>query len=65
MLPRSRDSHLEIEAMISNRDIGFVSAGQDADIKVDTFPFTRYGLLHGRVLSISQDAITRDKPNRP
>jgi hemolysin D len=51
--------------MISNRDIGFVSAGQDADIKVDTFPFTRYGLLHGRVLSISQDAITRDKPNRP
>ena len=61
-MPRSRDSRLEIEAMISNRDIGFVSAGQDAEIKVDTFPFTRYGLLHGRVLSISQDAITRDKP---
>jgi hemolysin D len=56
------DSRLEIEAMISNRDIGFVEAGQPAEIKVDTFNFTRYGLLHGRVLSISNDAISRDKP---
>ena len=36
---------LEVEAMISNRDIGFVHAGQDAQIKVDTFNFTRYGVL--------------------
>ena len=56
------DSHLEIEAMVSNRDIGFVYAGQDAEIKVDTFNFTRYGLLHGRVINVSQDAIVRDKP---
>src|SRR6476661_6811754 len=55
------DSRLEIEAMVSNRDIGFVHAGQDAEIKVDTFNFTRYGLLHGHVLSISQDAIIRDR----
>jgi hemolysin D len=57
------DSHLEIEAMVSNRDIGFVHAGQEAEIKVDTFNFTRYGLLHGRVLNVSQDAITRQKPD--
>jgi hemolysin D len=56
------DSHLEIEAMVSNRDIGFVHVGQDVEIKIDTFNFTRYGLLHGRVLSVSQDAITHDKP---
>jgi hemolysin D len=56
------DSHLEIEAMVSNRDIGFVHAGQVAEVKVDTFSFTRYGLLHGEVLNVSQDAITRDKP---
>ena len=60
------ESRLEIEAMVPNQDIGFVSAGQDAEIKVDTFNFTRYGLLHGRVLSVSQDAIARDKlPERP
>ena len=55
------DSRLEIEAMVSNRDIGFVRAGQLAEIKIDTFNFTRYGLLHGRVLSVSQDAIIRDR----
>jgi len=36
--------------MVSNRDIGFVHTGQDAEIKIDTFNFTRYGLLHGQVL---------------
>ena len=56
------DSHLEIEAMLSNRDVGFVQPGQLAEIKVDTFNFTKYGLLHGTVASISGDAIIREKP---
>lgn len=56
------DSRLEAEAMISNRDIGFVSAGQQAEVKIDTFNFTRYGLLRGKVASVSQDAIVREKP---
>ncbi|MBR0900705.1 HlyD family type I secretion periplasmic adaptor subunit [Bradyrhizobium tropiciagri] len=56
------DSHIEVEAMVPNRDIGFVSPGQEAEIKVDTFNFTRYGLLHGKVLAVSHDAIVRDKP---
>jgi hemolysin D len=55
------DTHLEIQARISNRDIGFVRAGQQVDIKIDTFPYTRYGLLHGEVESISADAVTSDE----
>jgi len=47
------DSDLEIEAMISSHDIGFVHAGQEAQIKIDTFSFTHYGLLHYTVRSIS------------
>jgi hemolysin D len=62
MLVVPTESRLEIEAMVSNRDIGFVEPGQDAAIKIDTFNFTRYGLLQGKVLSVSQDAITRNKP---
>ena len=58
------ESHLEVEAMISNRDIGFVSVGQQAEVKIDTFNFTRYGLLQGKVVSVSQDAIIRDEPNK-
>jgi len=56
------DSPLEIEAMVSNRDIGFVHLGQAAQVKIDTFNFTRYGLLHGKVTSVSRDAIARDRP---
>ena len=56
------DSHLEAEAMVPNRDIGFVHAGELAEIKIDTFNFTRYGLLHGTVVDVSQDSIARDKP---
>jgi hemolysin D len=55
------DSRLEIEAMVSNRDIGFVHPGQAADIKIDTFNYTRYGLLHGEVETVSGDAVTPDK----
>lgn len=47
---------LEVEAIVDNRDIGFVSRGQRAEVKVETFPFTRYGLLHGAVEQISVDA---------
>jgi hemolysin D len=54
------DSQLEIEATLANDDIGFVHEGQDVEIKVHTFNFTRYGLLHGRVISVSSDAIPRD-----
>jgi hemolysin D len=56
------ESQLEIEAMLSNRDIGFVHPGQKAEIKIDTFNFTRYGLLHGEVIGVSSDAITCDRP---
>jgi len=57
-----KDSKLEIEAMVPNRDIGFVHEGQDVEVKVDTFNFTKYGFIHGTVKSISQDAITQQKP---
>jgi hemolysin D len=54
------DSHLEIEVTLANDDIGFVHEGQDVEVKVHTFNFTHYGLLHGRVLSVSSDAISRE-----
>lgn len=56
-----RDAPLEVEALIENRDIGFIVPGQPAEVKVETFPYTRYGVLHGRVASVSSDAINDDK----
>ena len=49
---------LEIEAYVLNTDIGFVRVGQPVTIKVDTFPFTRYGTIEGRVTRVGADAIT-------
>jgi hemolysin D len=57
------DSRIEIEAMVENHDIGFVRAGQPAEIKIDTFNFTKYGLLHGTVVNVSADSIERSKPS--
>jgi hemolysin D len=56
------DSSVEVEAMVLNKDIGFVHEGDPAAIKIDTFNFTKYGLLHGKVVGVSQDAILREKP---
>jgi hemolysin D len=48
---------IEVEAKILNRDIGFVHEGQTASVKIDAFPFTRYGSVPGTVVSISRDAV--------
>ncbi|MFY8101140.1 MAG: HlyD family type I secretion periplasmic adaptor subunit [Allorhizobium sp.] len=48
---------LEIEAYLPNKDIGFVQEGQEVAVKVESFPFTRYGLLAGKVTRIARDAI--------
>jgi hemolysin D len=51
---------LEIEAMVLNRDIGFIRKGQIVEIKVESFPFSKYGLVNGRVARISPDALETD-----
>lgn len=56
-----RDETLEIEAQIENKDIGFVRPGQAATVKVESFPYTRYGYLDGVVDSVSHDAMQDEK----
>jgi len=52
-----KDSKLEIETTLANKDVGFVHKDQDVEIKIEAFTFTRYGLLHGKVTSVSQDVV--------
>jgi hemolysin D len=51
----------EIEAMVQNKDVGFVRAGQRVTVKLDAFPFTRYGTVEGEVTNVSRDANHDDK----
>ncbi|AEI44208.1 HlyD family type I secretion periplasmic adaptor subunit [Paenibacillus mucilaginosus] len=50
-------TELIVEGTLLNKDIGFVSAGQEVRVKIDTFPFQKYGTLRGEVTEISADAI--------
>jgi hemolysin D len=51
------DAVLEIESYLPNQDIGFVKEGQDAVVKIESFPFTRYGTINARVTRVARDAI--------
>ena len=51
------DGPVEIEAMIANKDIGFVDPGQSAVVKIEAFPFTRYGTIPGTVGRVSREAV--------
>jgi hemolysin D len=55
---------LQVEALVANLDIGFIKPGQDAVIKVDAFPFTRFGALHGKVVKIASGAIAEQDAKR-
>ena len=49
------------EVQLANRDVGFVRAGQPVKVKIETFSFTRYGLIDGRVLSVSRTVAAHDE----
>jgi hemolysin D len=50
-------STLVVEAMVLNRDAGFVREGQDVRVKLEAFPFTRYGVVDGTLTFMSRDAV--------
>jgi hemolysin D len=55
---------LQVEALVANLDIGFVRLGQSAVVKVDAFPFSRFGVLHGKVARIASEAIDEEQAKR-
>ena len=58
------DAGLEIEVYVLNKDIGFVKQGQEAVVKVESFPFTQYGTILARVTRIARDAIPEPEANQ-
>ncbi|MGE3303226.1 MAG: HlyD family efflux transporter periplasmic adaptor subunit [Hyphomonadaceae bacterium] len=48
---------LLVDAMVLNKDVGFVREGQMAEVKLEAFPFTRYGVVAARVERISHDSV--------
>lgn len=50
-----------IKAQVLNKDIGFIKPNMPVSIKIDTFDFQKYGILHGTIKSISQNSIQDEK----
>lgn len=55
------DSAIEAKVMVLNKDVGFVQAGQHVEIKVDAFPYTRYGTISGVVAHVSKDSVEDER----
>ena len=53
--------NLVIESEVSNQDIGYVTVGQAATVKVRTYNFVRFGSLDGVVEQVAADAIEDEK----
>jgi len=56
-----KDAQVTAEVVIDNKDIGFVNAGDSARIKLETFPYTRYGTVEAKVTSVTADAVNDEK----
>ena len=57
----ANEGSVEVEAWVENKDIGFVNEKQEVEVKIEAFPFTRYGTISGKVLSLSKDAVPLEK----
>ena len=55
------DAKLEFEVYADNKDIGFIKVGQEAEVKVETFNFQKFGMYKAEVMEISADAV--NEPN--
>jgi hemolysin D len=55
------DSNLVAKVFITNRDIGFVQEGMDVDVRIDSFPFSEFGDVKGKVVQIGSDALPPDQ----
>ncbi|MDC0315970.1 HlyD family efflux transporter periplasmic adaptor subunit, partial [Synechococcus sp. AH-551-G15] len=52
---------LQANVEVPSRDIGFVRVGMPADISIDSFPSTDFGVLEGTVKSVGSDALAPDQ----
>ena len=46
------EKELVAHVFLDNKDVGFVETGMPAEIKIDTFPFTKFGTIKSEILSI-------------
>lgn len=56
-----KDAPLIIKATVLNQDSGFIKKGMQTAVKIDTFDFQKYGMIHGVVSHKADDSIDDEK----
>jgi hemolysin D len=64
MLIVPAERHVQVDAYLENKDVGFVRVGQSAQVKIATFDYTKYGTIPGQVISMSRDALNGEPAPR-
>ena len=59
IVPQNRS--VTMEAMLADKDVGFVHVGQSAEVKIDAFDYTKYGAVPARVTMVARDAVEDQK----
>ncbi|MCX4083998.1 HlyD family type I secretion periplasmic adaptor subunit [Rickettsia hoogstraalii] len=65
MIITPHDTPQQAEIDITNKDIGFIKPGQSVTVKVEAFPYSRYGTIEGKILSVSLDSVKRNEQSNP
>ncbi|AOJ85286.1 hemolysin D (plasmid) [Burkholderia sp. MSMB0856] len=55
------DDALQADVVVENKNIGFLQTGQRAAVKIEAFPYSRYGMIEGEVSELSNDAVQDKK----
>jgi hemolysin D len=58
------NNNLNAKVFISNKDIGFVKPGMTVDVRIDSFPFSEFGDVKGKIISIGSDALPADQTHQ-
>ena len=54
---------LEAKVYLTNRNVGFAKPGQEAQVRVDAFPYTQFGFISGRLKRLGTESHPPDMHN--
>ena len=54
------NSELIVETKLKPQDLAFIGVGHDVSVKLDAYDYSIYGILDGKVIYVSPDALTED-----
>lgn len=55
---------IEAKIFVANTDIGFIKVDMPVEIRIDSYPFTEFGYIQGKISKIGAESLPPDNLNR-